>query len=81
VTLDVRDAASARDMVGAATGAFGTYRRTHQQRGPPWALRGDRFDAVPEADWDATMAVNVEGIRNCCKRQCRRCGAPGWAQP
>ena len=31
------------------------------------ALRGGRFDAIQEADWDATMAVNVKGIWNCCK--------------
>jgi 3-oxoacyl-[acyl-carrier protein] reductase len=31
------------------------------------ALKGGRFDAIPEADWDAAMAVNVKGIWNCCK--------------
>jgi p-cumic alcohol dehydrogenase len=30
-------------------------------------LRGGKFDAISEADWDATMAVNVKGIWNCCK--------------
>ena len=31
------------------------------------ALRGGRFEAISEADWDAAMAVNVKGICNCCK--------------
>src|SRR5215831_18103691 len=31
------------------------------------ALRGGRFDAISEPDWDAAMAVNVKGIWHCCK--------------
>src|SRR5205807_3205588 len=31
------------------------------------ALRGGRFDAISETEWDAAMAVNVKGIWNCCK--------------
>src|SRR5262249_33207568 len=31
------------------------------------ALRGSRFDALLEPDWDAAMAVNVKGIWHCCK--------------
>ena len=31
------------------------------------ALRGGRFDAIAEADWEAAMSVNVKGIWNCCK--------------
>jgi 3-oxoacyl-[acyl-carrier protein] reductase len=31
------------------------------------ALRGGKFDAIGEAQWDAAMAVNVKGIWNCCK--------------
>jgi len=31
------------------------------------SLRGGRFNAIAEADWDAAMAVNVKGIWNCCK--------------
>src|SRR5260370_6712801 len=31
------------------------------------ALRGGRFEAIAEADWDAAMAINVKGIWNCCK--------------
>src|SRR3989440_13068327 len=30
-------------------------------------LKGGRFDAISEAEWDAAMAVNVKGIWNCCK--------------
>ncbi|MGH6882435.1 MAG: SDR family NAD(P)-dependent oxidoreductase, partial [Hypericibacter sp.] len=31
------------------------------------ALRGGKFDAIEESQWDAAMAVNVKGIWNCCK--------------
>src|SRR5215208_3790667 len=31
------------------------------------SLKGGRFDAISESDWDAAMAVNVKGIWNCCK--------------
>jgi NAD(P)-dependent dehydrogenase (short-subunit alcohol dehydrogenase family) len=31
------------------------------------SLRGGRFNQIAEADWDATMAVNVKGIWHCCK--------------
>src|SRR3981081_2957235 len=30
-------------------------------------LRGGRFYAISEADWEAAMAVTVKGIWNCCK--------------
>ena len=51
VRLDVTDMASAEAMAAALYGS----------------LRGGRFNAIAEADWDAAMAVNVKGIWNCCK--------------
>jgi len=63
VRLDVREADSALDMVAAASRGFGRVDALINNG----ALRGDRFDAITEADWDAAMAVNVKGIWNCCK--------------
>ena len=67
VTLDVSDAASAVDMAGAATQAYGRIDALINNAALYGALRGGRFDAIAEADWDAAMAVNVKGIWNCCK--------------
>ena len=67
IKLDVRDAASASDMVAVATGAFGRVDALINNAALYGALRGGRFDAISEADWDAAMAVNVKGIWNCCK--------------
>jgi 3-oxoacyl-[acyl-carrier protein] reductase len=67
VTLDVREAEAARDIIAAATGAFGRIDALINNAALYGALRGGRFDAIIEADWDAAMAVNVKGIWNCCK--------------
>jgi NAD(P)-dependent dehydrogenase (short-subunit alcohol dehydrogenase family) len=32
-----------------------------------YKLGGQRFDAIPEDEWDRVMAVNVRGTWNCCK--------------
>src|SRR5271163_4112238 len=72
VTLDVRSAESASNMTGAATRAFGRVDALINNAALYGALRGGRFDAIAEADWDAAMAVNVKGIWNCCKAVCRR---------
>jgi p-cumic alcohol dehydrogenase len=67
VTLDVRDANSARDVVATATRAFGRIDALINNAALYGALRGGRFDVIAEADWDAAMAVNVKGIWNCCR--------------
>lgn len=67
VSLDVRDADSARDVVAAASREFGRVDALINNAALYGALRGGRFDAITEADWDAAMAVNVKGIWNCCK--------------
>jgi 3-oxoacyl-[acyl-carrier protein] reductase len=67
VALDVRSAESASDMTSAATRAFGRVDALINNAALYGALRGGRFDAIAEADWDAAMAVNVKGIWNCCK--------------
>jgi len=62
IALDVRSARSASDMISAATGAFGHVDALINNAALYGALRGGRFDAIAEADWDAAMAVNVKGI-------------------
>mgnify|MGYP001492398751 FL=1 len=67
VRIDVTDAQSAAEMARAAVEAFGRIDALVNNAALYGALRGGRFEAIPEADWDAAMAVNVKGIWNCCK--------------
>jgi len=67
VKLDVAEAASAIAMAQAATNAFGRVDGLVNNAALYATLRGGRFDTIAEADWDATMAINVKGIWNCCK--------------
>jgi NAD(P)-dependent dehydrogenase (short-subunit alcohol dehydrogenase family) len=65
--LDVTDPGSARAMVEAGLQAFGRIDALINNAALYGALHGGRFDAIDEGEWDATMAVNVKGIWNCCK--------------
>jgi p-cumic alcohol dehydrogenase len=67
VTLDVTDIASADTMVELAMERFGRVDALINNAALYGSLRGGRFNQIAEADWDATMAVNVKGIWNCCK--------------
>src|ERR1700752_4351876 len=67
VRLDVTDLRSAEAMAEAALGAFGRIDALINNAALYGSLRGGRFTAIPDADWDAAMAVNVKGIWNCCK--------------
>ena len=67
VTLDVTDPASAQAMVEAGLAAFGRLDGLINNAALYGALKGGRFEAIAEAEWDACMAVNVKGIWNCCK--------------
>jgi p-cumic alcohol dehydrogenase len=65
--LDVANAASARETAERAVDAFGRIDALINNAALYGALKGGRFDAISEGDWDAAMAVNVKGIWNCCK--------------
>jgi p-cumic alcohol dehydrogenase len=65
--LDVASAASAVALAKTALDAFGRIDALVNNAALYGALKGGRFDAISEADWDAAMAVNVKGIWNCCK--------------
>jgi p-cumic alcohol dehydrogenase len=67
IRLDVTDLASAQAMARAALDAFGRIDALVNNAALYGALKGGRFDAISETEWDAAMAVNVKGIWNCCK--------------
>jgi p-cumic alcohol dehydrogenase len=65
--LDVASGASAMEMARTALDAFGRIDALINNAALYGGLKGGRFEAITEADWDAAMAVNVKGIWNCCK--------------
>ena len=65
--LDVASAASAVQTARMALDAFGRIDALINNAALFGGLKGGRFDAISEAEWDAAMAVNVKGIWNCCK--------------
>ena len=67
VSLDVTDVAAASSMAELAMEAFGRIDALINNAALYGALRGGRFNTIPETEWDAAMAVNVKGIWNCCK--------------
>jgi p-cumic alcohol dehydrogenase len=67
VKVDVADMASVTTMAEAALGAFGRIDGLVNNAALYGGLRGGRFDALSEKDWDAAMSVNVKGIWHCCK--------------
>jgi 3-oxoacyl-[acyl-carrier protein] reductase len=67
VRLDVTDMVSATAMADLAMERFGRIDALINNAALYGALRGGRFNQIPEADWDDAMAVNVRGIWNCCK--------------
>jgi 3-oxoacyl-[acyl-carrier protein] reductase len=65
--LDVASGASAMETARMALEAFGRIDALINNAALFGGLKGGRFDAISEAEWDAAMAVNVKGIWNCCK--------------
>ncbi len=65
--LDVTSAEAAAAMAALAVAKFGRIDALVNNAALYGALRGGRFDAIAETDWDAAMAVNVKGIWHCCK--------------
>src|SRR5262249_60765962 len=65
--LDVASAATAMEMARTALDAFGRIDAFINNAALYGGLKGGRFDAITEADWDAAMAGNVKGIWNCCQ--------------
>jgi len=67
VTVDVADMASVTRMAQTALNEFGRIDGLVNNAALYGGLRGGRFDALSEEEWDAAMAVNVKGIWHCCK--------------
>jgi NAD(P)-dependent dehydrogenase (short-subunit alcohol dehydrogenase family) len=67
VRTDVSDAASVQAMVAAGVGRFGRVDVLVNNAAVFASLKPQRFDEIPEAEWDRVMAVNVKGIWNCVR--------------
>jgi 3-oxoacyl-[acyl-carrier protein] reductase len=67
VRVDVTRPADLQAMAEQAERGFGRIDALVNNAALYGGLRGGRFDAIAEADWDAAMAVNVKGIWNACK--------------
>jgi NAD(P)-dependent dehydrogenase (short-subunit alcohol dehydrogenase family) len=67
VPADVSDSASVRAMVEAAVARFGRIDVLVNNAAVFAALKPQPFDAIPDAEWDRVMAVNVKGIWNCAR--------------
>jgi 3-oxoacyl-[acyl-carrier protein] reductase len=65
--VDVTDMKSVTAMAEKTVAAYGRIDGLVNNAALYGALRGGKFDAIEEAQWDAAMAVNVKGIWNCCK--------------
>ena len=65
--VDVADAKSTHAMAALAVERFGRIDGLVNNAALYATLKGGRFDAIDEGEWDAAMAVNVKGIWNCCK--------------
>jgi 3-oxoacyl-[acyl-carrier protein] reductase len=67
LSLDVTSAASAQAVSEQTIAEFGRIDGLVNNAALYGALRGGKFDAIDEGQWDAAMAVNVKGIWHCCK--------------
>ena len=64
---DVATLASAEVMATEAVRAFGRIDVLVNNAAVFATLKPQAFDAIPEAEWDRVMAVNVKGVWNCVK--------------
>jgi NAD(P)-dependent dehydrogenase (short-subunit alcohol dehydrogenase family) len=67
VLTDVSDATSVHAMVEAARARFGRIDILVNNAAVFATLTPQRFDEIPEAEWDRVMAVNVKGVWNCAR--------------
>jgi NAD(P)-dependent dehydrogenase (short-subunit alcohol dehydrogenase family) len=65
--VDVASFSSTMDMARTALDAFGRIDALVNNAALFGALKGGRFEAISESEWDQAMAVNVKGIWNCCR--------------
>jgi NAD(P)-dependent dehydrogenase (short-subunit alcohol dehydrogenase family) len=67
VRTDVSDMSSVRGLVDAALGRFGRIDVLVNNAAVFASLKPQRFDDIPETEWDRVMAVNVKGTWNCVR--------------
>src|SRR5262245_54091873 len=67
VSTDVSESASVATMVDAAVARFGRIDVLVNNAAIFATLKPQPFDAIPDAEWDRVMAVNVKGIWNCAR--------------
>ena len=67
VSADVTDATSTMEMAKVAAKQFGGIDVLINNAALYGSLKFAPFDQLDEAEWDATMNVNVKGIWQCCK--------------
>jgi NAD(P)-dependent dehydrogenase (short-subunit alcohol dehydrogenase family) len=67
VRTDVSDAGSVRWMVDETLRRFGRVDVLVNNAAIFASLKPQRFDDIPETEWDRVMAVNVKGIWNCVR--------------
>ncbi len=67
VSLDVGDAVSCEAAAKAAEDAFSRIDVLVNNAALYGGLKGGRFETIPEDDWNHCMAINVNGVWNCCK--------------
>jgi NAD(P)-dependent dehydrogenase (short-subunit alcohol dehydrogenase family) len=67
IRTDVSETATVRAMVDAAVARFGRIDVLVNNAAVFATLKPQRFDEIPEAEWDRVMAVNVKGIWNCTR--------------
>ena len=67
VQTDVSDAPAVRVMVAETLRRFGRVDVLVNNAAIFASLKPQRFDDIPEAEWDRVMAVNVKGMWNCVR--------------
>jgi NAD(P)-dependent dehydrogenase (short-subunit alcohol dehydrogenase family) len=67
VQTDVSDARSVQSMVDETLRRFGRVDVLVNNAAVFASLKPQRFDDIPEAEWDRVMAVNVKGMWNCVR--------------
>jgi NAD(P)-dependent dehydrogenase (short-subunit alcohol dehydrogenase family) len=67
IRTDVSDIGAVQAMVDAAVTRFGRIDVLVNNAAVFATLKPQAFDAIPEAEWDRVMAVNVKGLWNCAR--------------
>ena len=65
--VDVAGEASTKQMAESAMAQFGRIDGLINNAALYGQLKSNKFEAIPESEWDAAMNVNVKGIWNACK--------------